>query len=202
MPFTATTLRPAQVTRSPPAGETALDRGCHALTLRWSRQLERDSSRSHSPERGTRSMSEPSPAAQPLDVHTSAAGRPSVLFVYFTYTNQTAKVLDVMAEELRARGCAVTMALLEFTDPRYDERFRTFPELRSQSAVRLHRNRAEGRLRCRPTPVHRGRTGVARTRAAGCHRARNERLMSDTAYDVLIAAYLIPDLARDDFEPW
>ncbi len=52
---------------------------------------------------------------------------PSVLFVYFTYTHQTAKVLDAMAEVLRERGCEVTMACLEFTDPRYDARFETFP---------------------------------------------------------------------------
>jgi menaquinone-dependent protoporphyrinogen IX oxidase len=72
-------------------------------------------------------MSEPAPVAQPADVPAAAVAKPSVLFVYFTYTNQTAKVLDVMAEELRTRGCAVTMALLEFNDPRYDQRFKTFP---------------------------------------------------------------------------
>jgi flavodoxin len=52
---------------------------------------------------------------------------PSVLFIYFTYTNQTAKVLDAMAEVLGSRGCEVTMSCLEFTDPRYEARFETFP---------------------------------------------------------------------------
>jgi hypothetical protein len=53
--------------------------------------------------------------------------KPSVLFVYFTYTNQTRKVLDVMAEVLRGRGCDVTLARIEFTDPRYAGRFQEFP---------------------------------------------------------------------------
>jgi hypothetical protein len=73
------------------------------------------------------SENSPDPQAADLTVAPDAVGEPSVLFVYFTYTNQTAKVLDVMAEELRARGCAVTMACLDFTDPRYDDRFKTFP---------------------------------------------------------------------------
>ena len=52
---------------------------------------------------------------------------PSVLFVYFTYTNQTRKVIDVMAEALRGRGCDVSLAAIGFTDPRYAGRFREFP---------------------------------------------------------------------------
>lgn len=53
--------------------------------------------------------------------------KPSVLFVYFTYTNQTRKVVDVMAEVLRDRDVDVTLAAIEFTDPRYAARFREFP---------------------------------------------------------------------------
>jgi menaquinone-dependent protoporphyrinogen IX oxidase len=56
-----------------------------------------------------------------------SATKPSVLFVYYTYTGQTVKVLDAMAEVLRDRGCDVTLAPIEFTDPRYTERFKTFP---------------------------------------------------------------------------
>jgi hypothetical protein len=52
---------------------------------------------------------------------------PSVLFVYFTYTNQTQKVIDAMAEVLRGRNIGVTLAAIEFTDPRYADRFREFP---------------------------------------------------------------------------
>jgi hypothetical protein len=51
------------------------------------------------------------------------AAKPSVLFVYFTFTSQKRKVIDVMAEVLRGRGCDVTLAPIEF----YSE---VSPELR------------------------------------------------------------------------
>ena len=51
----------------------------------------------------------------------------SVLFAYFSYTNQTKRVLDVMAEELRSQGCHVTFARIELTDSRYEKRFESFP---------------------------------------------------------------------------
>ena len=53
--------------------------------------------------------------------------KPSVLFVYFSYTNQTRKVVDVMAEVLQARDVDVALAPIEFTDPRYAARFKQFP---------------------------------------------------------------------------
>lgn len=56
-----------------------------------------------------------------------SARSPSVLFVYYTYTQQTQKVIDAMAEELRGRGCDVRLGLIEFTDPRYEGRFEMFP---------------------------------------------------------------------------
>jgi menaquinone-dependent protoporphyrinogen IX oxidase len=52
---------------------------------------------------------------------------PSVLFVYFTYTQQTLKVVEAMSEVLRGRGCDVNLAAIGFTDPRYADRFREFP---------------------------------------------------------------------------
>ena len=55
------------------------------------------------------------------------ATRPSVLFVYFTYTNQTRRVMDAMAEVLRGRDVDVTLAAIEFTDARYAGRFKEFP---------------------------------------------------------------------------
>ena len=55
------------------------------------------------------------------------ATKPSVLFIYFTYTNQTRKVIDAMAEVLRGRGCDVTLAAVELIDPRYAARFQEFP---------------------------------------------------------------------------
>jgi hypothetical protein len=52
---------------------------------------------------------------------------PSVLFVYYTYTQQTRKVAEAMTEVLRGRGCNVTLAAIEFTDARYTGRFSQFP---------------------------------------------------------------------------
>ena len=56
-----------------------------------------------------------------------SARKPSVLFVYYTYTQQTLKVVEAMAGVLRGRGCEVNLAAIEFIDPRYAERFREFP---------------------------------------------------------------------------
>jgi len=56
-----------------------------------------------------------------------ATTKPSVLFVYYTYTQQTLKVVETMAAALRDRGSEVALAGIEFTDPRYAARFKTFP---------------------------------------------------------------------------
>jgi menaquinone-dependent protoporphyrinogen IX oxidase len=53
--------------------------------------------------------------------------KPSVLFVYYTYSQQTGLVVESMAEMLRARGCDVRLGKIEFTDPRYAKRFAQFP---------------------------------------------------------------------------
>jgi menaquinone-dependent protoporphyrinogen IX oxidase len=55
------------------------------------------------------------------------ATRPSVLLVYFSYTHQTEKVMETMAEVLRNRGCETTLAPIAFNDPRYEKRFQQFP---------------------------------------------------------------------------
>ncbi len=52
---------------------------------------------------------------------------PRVLFVYYTHTQQAQRVSDAMAETLRGRGCDVTQAAIEFTDPHYAKNFATFP---------------------------------------------------------------------------
>jgi len=52
---------------------------------------------------------------------------PRVLFVYYTYTQQTLKVIEAMAEVLRQRGAEVQQASIEFTDARYARRFSAFP---------------------------------------------------------------------------
>jgi flavodoxin len=56
-----------------------------------------------------------------------ASPSPSVLFVYYTHTEQTLKVCDAMADVLLSRGCDVVTAPLEFTDPRFAAKFSSFP---------------------------------------------------------------------------
>jgi menaquinone-dependent protoporphyrinogen IX oxidase len=53
--------------------------------------------------------------------------KPSVLFVYYTHTQQTRRVCDAMADVMRERGCDVTTAPIEFTDLRFAEKFSRFP---------------------------------------------------------------------------
>jgi menaquinone-dependent protoporphyrinogen IX oxidase len=53
--------------------------------------------------------------------------RPRVLFVYFTYTQQSLEVAEAMASVLRDRGCDVRLARIELTDSRYADRFSRFP---------------------------------------------------------------------------
>ncbi len=55
------------------------------------------------------------------------ATQPRVLLVYYTHTQQALRVVEAMTEVLRERGCDVTQAGIEFTDPRYLEKFATFP---------------------------------------------------------------------------
>ena len=52
---------------------------------------------------------------------------PRVLLVYYTHTQQAKRVADVVTEVLQARGCDVSQASIEFTDPRYIEKFSRFP---------------------------------------------------------------------------
>lgn len=52
---------------------------------------------------------------------------PRVLLLYYSYTGQARKVLEAAGEVFRERGCEVHTAPIEFTDPRYSERFSRFP---------------------------------------------------------------------------
>src|SRR4051794_37004893 len=56
-----------------------------------------------------------------------SATRPQVLLVYYTYTQQSLRVVEAMAEVFRGRGCDVRLAGIELTDARYAERFTRFP---------------------------------------------------------------------------
>ncbi|QZT64976.1 flavodoxin family protein [Mycolicibacterium austroafricanum] len=55
------------------------------------------------------------------------SGPPRVLLLYYSYTGQSKKVLGAAGDVFRARGYEVTEAPIEFTDPRYAERFSRFP---------------------------------------------------------------------------
>jgi hypothetical protein len=51
----------------------------------------------------------------------------SVLIVYYSHTRQALRVSEAMAEVFGERGFAVSQAGIEFTDPKYLERFSVFP---------------------------------------------------------------------------
>jgi hypothetical protein len=76
-----------------------------------------------------------------------------VLFVYYTYTQQTLKVVEAMAEVLRDRGCSVRMGAIEFIDPRYADRFKGFPmphpvrEIIGMIPAEVSRRRNPGEIR-------------------------------------------------------
>ena len=78
-----------------------------------------------------------------------SAAKPSVLMVYFSYTHQTEKVMEEMAEVLRGQGISITLAPIAFTDPRYEKRFQRFPmpkpflEVIAMIPAELRRRRAE-----------------------------------------------------------
>lgn len=57
----------------------------------------------------------------------SGAKRPRVLLLYYSYTGQSLKVLEAAGEVFAQRGYEVHKAPIEFTDPRYAERFSRFP---------------------------------------------------------------------------
>jgi hypothetical protein len=64
-----------------------------------------------------------------------SADKPKVLFVYFTYSQQTLRVVEAMTGVLRERGCEVEQAKIEFIDPRYTDLFSNFPFKHAYLAV-------------------------------------------------------------------
>src|SRR3954454_20704937 len=52
---------------------------------------------------------------------------PRVLLVFYSYTFQSRRVAEMMADVFQGRGCDVQLAAVEFNDPRYAERFTRFP---------------------------------------------------------------------------
>jgi menaquinone-dependent protoporphyrinogen IX oxidase len=58
----------------------------------------------------------------------SGERKPTALIVYHTYTKQSGRVADAIATQLQARGCEVTRAMIELTDPRWVPKlFSQFP---------------------------------------------------------------------------
>jgi menaquinone-dependent protoporphyrinogen IX oxidase len=53
--------------------------------------------------------------------------KPRVLLIYYTYTQQSRKVAEAMADVFRERGCDARLAAIEFADRRYADRFTRFP---------------------------------------------------------------------------
>lgn len=84
---------------------------------------------------------------------------PRVLLLYYSYTGQSLKVLEAAGEVFRARGCEVVKAGIEFTDPRYSEKFSRFPMKRvwpDMLSVYKAQSRGEtGEIRV-PDAVHDG----------------------------------------------
>jgi menaquinone-dependent protoporphyrinogen IX oxidase len=62
-----------------------------------------------------------------MSVSETGVRKPSVLIVYYTYTQQALKVAEAMADRFRERGCDVKLAKIELTDKRWAERFTRFP---------------------------------------------------------------------------
>jgi hypothetical protein len=60
-------------------------------------------------------------------VSSNASGGPRVLFVYYTLSQQAARVAKAMTDTFKAEGCEVTEAVIEFTDERYKKQFAQFP---------------------------------------------------------------------------
>jgi len=67
------------------------------------------------------------------DVSTET--KPKVLIVYYSLTNQSARVADAMAQALTARRCDATKALLEFTDERWVKKLSEFPMKRPMLSI-------------------------------------------------------------------
>ena len=57
----------------------------------------------------------------------SAEPKAKVLLVYYTFSQQTGRVAQVMADRFAEHGCEVTSAPLEFTDPKHSKIFKAWP---------------------------------------------------------------------------
>jgi hypothetical protein len=82
----------------------------------------------------------------------SADTKPRALVVYFTFSQQTGRVAEVMAEALGEKGYDVSSAPLEFTDPHYSKIFSkpvpmSTPALKIGGMLLPQRTRKTGEIR-------------------------------------------------------
>jgi menaquinone-dependent protoporphyrinogen IX oxidase len=79
---------------------------------------------------------------------------PRVLIVYYSFSNQTKRVADVIADSLGQRGAEVTRARIELTDTRWAKRFEQvpmrFPMLKLVGMLPAQIRRATGEIRIPP----------------------------------------------------
>ena len=80
------------------------------------------------------------------------ATEPTALVVYFTFSQQTGRVAEVMEEALAEKGYDVTRSAIEFTDPHWTKALlRAFrcavPRCRSRRILVAQRMRKTGEIR-------------------------------------------------------
>ena len=84
----------------------------------------------------------------------SAEQHPKVLFVHYTFSQQTGRVVDAMANAATARGYDVTKAALEFPDPKYGKHLTGVPMHRPMPQITHmlipQRRRKTGEIRIPP----------------------------------------------------
>jgi hypothetical protein len=84
----------------------------------------------------------------------SAETKPKVLLVYHTFSQQTGRVAQTMADRFTEHGCEVTSASLEFTDPKHSKIFSkwpmSLPALRIPTLLIPQRRRKTGGIRTPP----------------------------------------------------
>jgi hypothetical protein len=77
--------------------------------------------------------------------------KPKALLVYFTFSQQTGRVVAVMEEALAERGYDVTSSSIEFTDPHWSKLFSELPmrrpALRIPTILIAQRRRKTGEIR-------------------------------------------------------
>jgi flavodoxin len=91
-----------------------VDGSAHGMPTKWPKALRGVGDSDRGPGNQRRSI-------------VAANAKPHVLFVFYSFTQQTRRVADTMAGQLRGRGYDVTEAPIEFSDDYYGKRFSKRP---------------------------------------------------------------------------